>query len=167
MKKPITKEEAEKIILERFIIAYQKRFGVRFTCIDHRDKPDFEVINPDTNEHIGIEVTGIYQNTEEAKIQYWAVDDWDVFEGSTDELISSLNNRLEDKAKKSKSYIFDGRMFLAILLGSLVFNQKLDIDFIQNQIAIPENRFSEIWLIIRDKDDYSPELYPLQTWFRN
>jgi len=163
MKKPVAREEAEKIIIDRFLIAYQKRFGVELTIITHRDKPDFEVIDPITNEHIGIEVTGVYQNEEEAKIQYWAVDDWEKFEGSTDEILSSLNMRLRDKAEKSKSYIFNGRMFLAIFLGSLVFNQKSDVDFIRNQIVIPDNKFSEIWLIIRDKDDYSPELYPLQT----
>lgn len=75
----------------------------------------------------------------------------------------SINDRLADKAEKAKSYAFDHQIWLVILLGSLVFNQKVDVDFIRKRIVIPENRFSKIWLIIRDRDDYSPELYPLQV----
>jgi hypothetical protein len=161
--KPVSKEEAEVLILEHFLIAYQKRFNVKLTNIIHRDKPDFDVTNPITKEHIGIEVTGSYQNEREAIIQYGDIDDGELFVGSIEELLTSLNNRLNDKAEKSKTYKFNGRIFLVIWLGSLVFNQKFDVDFIRHKLFIPQNRFSEIWLIIRDKDDYSPELYPLQT----
>jgi hypothetical protein len=161
--KPISKQVAETAILERFLIAYRKRFGVGLTAVIHRDKPDFEVTNPITHERIGIEITGLYQNEMEAKIQYGAVDDWERFEGSTEELLQSLNSRLDDKARKSKSYQYDGRILLVIWFGSLVFNQRFDIDFVSRQIVIPENAFSEIWLVLRDKEDYSPELYSLQA----
>lgn len=134
--KRITRDTAEVAILERFLIAYSKRFGVELSDIVHRDKPDFQVRNPKTDEIIGIEVTGVYQNKREAKIQYSAINNWDRFKGSTEELVKSLNERLKDKSRKSKTYIFDGRMILALWLGSLVFNQKIDADFIHRQLKI-------------------------------
>jgi len=159
---PVPKEIAELAILDRFITAYHKRFGIKLINVLHRDKPDFEVTNPKTVKRLGIEVTGTYQNEEEAKIQYGSVQNWDIFVGSGEELITSLNSRLKDKAQKSKSYKFDGQIFLAIWLGSLVFNQKMDVDFIRHRINIPENDFSEIWLIIQSEEG-TPELYPLQV----
>lgn len=161
--KTVSREEAEVAILERFLIAYRKRFGVELTNIIHRDKPDFEVINPLTQERIGIEITGVYQNEKEAKIQYGAVDDWEIFQGSTEELLESLNRRLDGKARKCESYRYEGRIFLVIWLGSLVFNQKYDVDFIRREIVIPKNAYSEIWLVIREREDNSPELYSLQA----
>jgi len=69
---------------------------------------------------------------------------------------------LKDKAQKSKSYKFDRQIFLAIWLGSLVFNQKMDVDFIWQKIIVPENEFSEIWQII-ESEDGTPELYPSEV----
>ena len=149
-------------ILDRFITVYHKRFDIKLINILHRDKPDFEVTNPETGNRLGIEVTGTYQNEEEAKIQYGSVQNWDIFVGSGEELITSLNSRLKDKAQKSKSYKFDGQIFLAIWLGSLVFNQKMDVDFIWHKIIFPENEFSDIWLII-ESEEGTPELYPLEV----
>ena len=158
----VNHEEAEKAILARFIEAYRKRFGIEFANIIHRDKPDFEVSNPKTKERLGIEVTGVYQNSEEAIIQYTTMEEGDIFHGNLDELVESLNVCLEQKTRKSKEYNFEGKMLLAILFGSLVFHEKFDIDFVRQRILIPENRFTEIWLILRDKIDNSPELYLLK-----
>lgn len=160
--KRVSKETAEDAILKRFLEGYSKRFGVELINIHHRDRPDYEVTNPKTGEIFGIEITVVYQDDEEAKIQYGAVKEWGRFVGSSKQLLSKLNMRLEDKALKSKSYNYSGRMILAIWWGSLVFSEKFDIDFIRHEIRVPENDFLEIWLIIRNKDDYSPELYLLQ-----
>ncbi len=159
--KPSSRETAERAILDRFIQAYSKRFSIELTNITHQDKPDFVVVNSVTGEILGIEVTGAYQNAQEAKIQY-GVEKLDRFVSSSDEIISSLNARLSDKAEKSKAYVFDSRMILVIWLGSLVFNQKTDIDRFLHKLVIPNSKFSEIWLVVRDKDDYSPDLYLLQ-----
>lgn len=85
------------------------------------------------------------------------------FEGSLDDFVSSINKVLSDKAEKSWEDNFDGKLILLIWLGSLVFTEKMDIDFIHNEINIPYNAFSDIWLIIRNRTEFSPELYPLQT----
>jgi len=84
------------------------------------------------------------------------------FEGLLDDLVSSMNKVLSDKAMKSWEYDFDSKLILSVWLGSLVFTEKMDIDFIRNEIIIPINAFSDIWLTIRNRTDFSPELYPLQ-----
>ena len=160
--KKVSKEAAEAAILERFMIAYQKQFGHSFTRIRHQDKPDFAVRNPLTKERIGIEVTGVYQNDKEARIQNGASEPWDDYETSIEELLRSINTRLTKKARKSKKYEFNGRMFLVIWLGSRAFNQKAHMDLIRSRFVIPKNKFSEIWLIITENGDDSPLLYPLQ-----
>ena len=170
--KPISYKEKEEIILSKFLIAYKKRFGVDLKKKNHRDKPDFEVINTITGECIGIEVTGTYQSNEEAIIQNRRggeakiggrdVKDWDIFTGNSEDFIADLNNRIADKVNKLVSYTFSGRILLVIWCGSLNFNEKFDIDFIRGKINIPQNDYSEIWLIIREKEDNSPALYPLQ-----
>jgi hypothetical protein len=77
-------------------------------------------------------------------------------------LVRSLNTRLSEKSRQLLSYDFKGQVVLAIWWGSLMYNEKFDIDFIQNNIIVPENYYSEIWLIIKDAD-YTPLLYPLKT----
>ena len=114
----VQRGEAEREILNRSMKAYHKRFGVVLTIIKHRDKPDFEVLDPATSEKLGIEVTGVYQNSEEAKIQYTTLEDGEIFSGNLDELAESLNTCLEQKARKSKEYYFEGKLLLAILIGS-------------------------------------------------
>lgn len=160
--KKVSKEAAETAILSRFMFAYHKRFGITFTQIHHRDKPDFEVHHPISKERIGIEVTGVYQNEMEARIQNGAGESWDAYESSLEELLKSINARLVKKAKKSRKYEFNGRMFLVIWLGSIAFNQKFDMDFIRPRIFVPKSDFSEIWLVISENHEGSPLLYPLQ-----
>lgn len=160
--KKVSKEAAEVAILNRFMIAYQKQFGHSFTRIQHQDKPDFAVRNPLTKEQIGIEVTSVFQNDKEARIQNGAAEPWDDYETSIEELLRSINTRLSKKAKKSKKYEFNGRIFLVIWLGSLAFNQKIHMDLIRSRFVIPKNKFSEIWLIITENGDDNPVLYPLQ-----
>ena len=146
----ITRYEAEEALIDRFINGYKNRFGFDLVIVSHRDRPDFEVLNRQTGEKVGIEITGLYQSEREAKINYGREPSWERFSGSWDLLIANLNHLLAEKAEKSRGYQYCGRMFLAIYVGSLVFNETNDFDYVHSRIAIPENRFSEIWLMLRD-----------------
>jgi hypothetical protein len=121
----VTLEEAEKSIMTRFIDAYIKEFGVRLEKVIKRERPDFEAFDPKLKKNLGIEITGAYQDEEEAKIQYWAVNGWDIFEGSPDKIITSLNKIIKKKAIKSKNYRYCGMLVLAIWIVSLIFHEKL------------------------------------------
>lgn len=158
----VPKEIAEQVIFNRFRKPYENLIGVDLSNITHQDKPDFLATIPTTGEIIGIEVTGVYQDEEEAKIQYWRVDEWGWYSGDQEKIIAEMNRVLASKAKKSKDYKFDGRLLLAMFLGSLVFNEAIDMKYIKPYIKIPENNFSEIWVIIRNGEG-TYALFSLQS----
>ena len=146
-----TKKNREGFIIKRFIKGYALTCGIDLIDLSPRESPDFEATIRETGERIGIEVTGLYQNQREAMINFGKIPMWDTFTGSLDEIVSSLNIRLEDKALKSYKYEFEDRMLLAIWVGSMIFNQPIDIEFILDQIKVPSSRFDQIWLILEDE----------------
>ena len=158
----ITRQQAELAIIERFQSAFVKYFGYALSEIHHQDRPDFTAFDPRTKETIGIEITGVYQDSYEARIQYWDMEKWGRFTSSLSDLIESLNRVLDDKAIKSWDYKFDGRLILGVFIGSLIYNEKRDIDFMLNKIVIPKSRFTDIWLILENQIDNSPEFYILK-----
>jgi len=158
----IPRDEAERIIFDRFQSAFEREFGSPLTKVVHRDRPDFEAVDPRTGEQIGVEITAAYQNPREARIQYWDLDYWGSFTGSVDDLVGSLNRVIAAKAEKSKDYEFKGNLALAVWLGSLVFQDKIAVGFFRHRIYVPENLYSDIWLILRNQEDQSYELYLLQ-----
>jgi hypothetical protein len=158
----ISKLEAENAIMERFVSAFHREYGIKLRSIVHRDKPDYSAFDPSRNITIGIEITGVYQDDEEAKIQYWALDEWDLIIGSLEQIIARINEGIEKKVISAENYQFKQYLVLAIWIGSLVFNERRDMDFIKQELIIPKNVFRDIWLIIQNFNDHSPELYRLQ-----
>ena len=153
---------AEKAIMQRFSYAYEKSYGMKLANITHGDKPDFEAKDSSTEKVFALEITSVYQDDREAMIQYGETEDWGRFKGSSEELLERLNIVLQSKAIKSFTYDVSDPLHLAVLIGSLVFNQAIDIDFIRPGIVIPDNAYRFIWLIVKSRDDYMPELYELQ-----
>ena len=159
MKRVVSKEDAERYILNRFMVAYHKQFDVDLIVLEHRDKPDFAVSEGSGGRVLGIEVTGIYQDADEAISEYGVQDAEIKFEGSIDNVLARLNDGLAEKAKKVKLYEFAGQIWLVILIASPIYNSKMDIQSFGSRLVVPDNLFEKIWLIIRDQSDYSPELY--------
>jgi hypothetical protein len=147
----VNKDFAEKVIFDKFAEAYALDRGIYLEDISDRERPDFEATIKETGERVGIEVTGLYQNQREVMINFNKIPKWDMFTGSLDEIVSSLNIRLEDKALKSYKYEFEDRMLLAIWVGTMIFNQSNDFEFILDQIKVPSSRFDQIWLILEDE----------------
>jgi hypothetical protein len=158
----ITKDEAENAIMDRFVTAYEKMFGVQLLDIIHREKPDYSAFDPSRNILMGIEITGVYKNSEEAKIQYWEVDEWGPISGSSDDILASINISIRKKIKSAENYQFNGYLVLVIWNGSLVFNERFDMEFIKSGFVVPNNLFRDIWLIINNHNDRSPELFRIQ-----
>lgn len=147
----VNKDFAEKAIIDKFAEAYALDRGIYLEDLSDRERPDFEATVKETGERVGIEVTGLYQNQEEAMINYGKIPEWDTFTGSLDEIVSALNTCLEKKASKSPKYKFAGRMLFAIWAGSMIYNQPIDFEFILDQIKVPSSRFDQIWLILEDE----------------
>lgn len=158
----VPKETAERVIFNRFRKPYENLIGDELSNIIYQDMPDFLATIPTTGELIGIEVTGVYQDEEEAKIQYWRVDKWGKYTGDQKKIIAEMNRILASKAQKSREYDFDGRLLLVLFLGSLVFNEAIDMKYMRPYLNIPDNGYSEIWVIVRDRND-SYDLFPLQS----
>ena len=129
----ITRDTAELSIINRFIKGYKTLLDIDLVIVSHRDKPDFEVVNTQTNEKLGVEITGLYQNATEAKIQYDREPNWDSSSGSWDNLITKLNTLLSE-----------------------------DFCHMDSRIKMPENKFREIWLILRDSTGQETELKALK-----
>src|SRR5450759_2568967 len=87
----ITRDVAEQALIDRLIKGYKRILGIDLVVVSHGDKPDYDVLNTQTRERLGVEVTGLYQNEIEAKINYSREPNWDSFSGSMDELIANLN----------------------------------------------------------------------------
>ena len=100
----VSKEQAEKAIVDRFAEAYARHYGTRLNNLIHRDMPDFSATDSSTLQIVGIEVTGVYQDEREAKINYWLEGEWGSIIGNISGLISNINRALIDKAEKSASY---------------------------------------------------------------
>ena len=162
MRRVVSKEDAEREILNRFVVAYRKQFGVELMVLEHRDKPDFAVSEGTGGRVLGIEVTGVYQDADEAISEYGTQDGEIEFEGSIDKLLASLNDGLAEKTQKVRQYEFAGQIWLVILIASPIYNSKIDIQSFGTRLVVPDNLFEKIWLIIRNQSDYSPELYCLK-----
>lgn len=116
-----------------------------------RERPDFEATIREIGERIDIEVTGLYQNRREAMINFNKILEWDSSTGALNEIVSSLNKRLEKKSSLSYQFEFEGRLLLAFWASSMIFNQPSDFKFISNRIRVPSSRFDQMWLILEDK----------------
>jgi hypothetical protein len=159
----ITREQAQQAIMQKFVEAYYRQHGIQLVGIVERDKPDFEAMISESRQKIGIEVTGIYQDEREAKINYSEITEWDSHPSFIEKVIPALNTGLENKAKRSRKYEYDGRIILVIWVGSFIYNTPQDFSAIGSKIKVPDSRFSEIWLVLRDDNTDQPMLLSLST----
>jgi hypothetical protein len=158
----ISKKTSELIMYHRFKEGYLRKTGINLTDETQQESPDFIAINQKTGKILGIEISGVYQNPEEAKLQYWRQEGWNgFFKGDQLKIIDEFNRVISEKAQKSFSYNIQGNLLLAIYLGSIVFNEAIDMKFMNPHIIIPENNFDEIWVIIRAGQSRY-DLYQLQ-----
>lgn len=158
----VTKQQAELAIFDRFVKAYSRHFGTTLEKIKHRDKPDFSAVDAGTGQTIGVEVTGVYQDEREAKINYWLSGTWGKIEGNVEGLISSINRSMVEKAAKAISYQNVGPLILAMWIGSFIFKTRSDIKYFEHDLIIPKNPFSLIVLILKDENYQDPVFHILQ-----
>jgi len=158
----VTKEQAEQAIFDRFAKAYERHYGASLEGRVHRDKPDFSARDSVTTQTLGIEVTGAYHDAREAEINYWLNGDWGVLTGSLDNFVDSINQVFADKSQTANAYDRVGPLLLAIWIGSFVFNQKRDMNFLAPRLTIPKNPYSLIALVVTDDTGTLPTLHILQ-----
>lgn len=149
--------EYEKKLLEEYAVSYflselNRIEGQAYVINKHLDKPDFLVNDRLTGEEIGIEVTHLFYDPEEAKMLLDRPRKFD--HGSMDihHLIDRLNRLIQQKAQKAPDYLPISKTILLVRVASPVFDKE-DFDRLEQEIIVPENIFWQIWLLFRNSSD--------------
>lgn len=144
------KTELEEAACNYFIDAYNQRRGTAFKIKQHRDKPDFVVEDPVSGQVVGIEITHLYYDPEDAKMllgrsnkklhePHGPMNDTD--------WIDTLSTRLQEKDLAGREYNFEHRMFLVVRVAPSPFD-KSTLQMYEDDIVIPPSAFDEIWLLL-------------------
>jgi hypothetical protein len=145
----------EKTLLEDYALKYliedyERQTGLKCKVISRQEGPD-AVIEINGN-RIGLEITHLYYDREEAKILLGRSDYKQHGLERFDTLIYELNELLKKKAMKSYTYNCDYPVSLLIRNGSPIFGLS-DFRNSIDHIYIPDNRYLNIWFLSRDDND--------------
>lgn len=102
MEEVVDLESAQNRMISDFANAYSSLTGLHVVDIRRRDSPDFELTIAETGDRFAVETTGLYQDTREAMINYNKLRQWGTFTGDLGRLASTLQERLNAKAKGSQ-----------------------------------------------------------------
>jgi hypothetical protein len=149
MEEVVDLESAQNRMISDFANAYSSLTGLHVVDIRRRDSPDFELTIAETGDRFAVETTGLYQDTREAMINYNKLRQWGTFTGDFGRLASTLQERLNAKAKASLNYEYHGRIFLAIWVGSLPFSHADDAGLLAREVHMPPSRFDHVFLVHR------------------
>jgi hypothetical protein len=144
------KARLERAACEGFVQSYNAKYCTSFVVKEHRDRPDFLIADA-FGEKIGIEMTHLYYDREQAKTSLGRGEK-EKFHGTmrTGELITALNTLLESKAAQAAKYNFGNRLFLVIRNTSPI-HELADFEMFEEDIHIPPSHpFSHIWLLCQD-----------------
>lgn len=144
------KEALEEAACLYFIDAYNKANGTHFEIKKHQDKPDFLIGDASTGEMMGVEITQLFYDKEEATTLLGRPssasqpDEGKIFYA----LAGRLNDLLEKKIKVAFRYDFGGKLFLLVRVACPVFN-KSHFEVYSDWIDLPSgNPFAEVWLLL-------------------
>lgn len=143
------KQRLERSVLDRFLEAYNQLNGTHLRFRKHSDKPDFIAEDSTCNHVIGIEVTHLYYDPDEAKILLGRSSKNNHDSMYANELIVTLNKRLQNKTESARKYKFKHKMLLIVGVASPIFD-KSTFDRYGEDIIIPAGVFDEVWLVFRN-----------------
>jgi hypothetical protein len=126
-----------------------KRQGKSYKIVKHADRPDIIIENQQDGTRLGVEVTHLFYDSEEARA---------VFGRSLlpnhppefiEEYIRRLNLLLQQKSEKVKGYCHQDPLALLIRVVSPVFHM-VDFEAYVSRIIVPPSDFEIIWLLFYD-----------------
>lgn len=146
----------EKWLLEEgagldLIEALNLKYGLSFEISEHNDRPDIVIEDPAKAIRIGVEVTHLFYDTEEARRIFGRSETNEHPPENIEECLRRLNASLLQKAEKSQGYDHESPLALLVRVVSRVFKEK---DFHANlsKIIVPASDFQYIWLLFYDFD---------------
>lgn len=159
------KEALEEAACLYFIDSYNKAHGTHFEIKKHQDKPDFLMRNPDTGEMMGVEVTHLFYDSEEAKMLLGrsSLPLQPDKEKSFYALAGRLNDLLAKKVKVAVAYDFGYKIFLLVRVACPIFN-KSHFEMCSDWIDLHSgNPFAEVWfLFYSESTDTFSDLLQIQ-----
>jgi hypothetical protein len=144
----------EKWLLEEgaavdLVEALNLRYGFSFEIVEHADRPDIVIEDPTSGMRIGVEVTHLFYDSDEARMIFGRSLNTERPPENIEECIRRLNALLLQKAEKAHGYDHEAPLALLIRVVSQVFKRE---DFQANmaKINVPASDFRYIWLLFYD-----------------
>lgn len=127
--------------------------GASFQIVSHSDRPDIVIEEQQTGQRIGVEVTHLFYDAEEARILLGRAKMTNHPPEYIEEYVKRLNALLKQKAEKVKGYNHQYPLALLIRIVSPVFHTH-DFDAYADRIIVPPSDFIYIWLLFYDVFDH-------------
>lgn len=138
----------EEDAIELFIHISRTDRGLNYRVVAKQESPDY-VLADESENMIGVEVTHIFYDSEEAKMLFGRSDKKTYELEKLDNFIKELNIALKKKGEKGNNYKFDYPLFLLIKNASPFWGLS-DIEHYLNNLQVPTDIYREIWLLTKD-----------------
>lgn len=123
--------------------------GTSYEILKHEDRPDFVIENQADGMRLGVEVTHLFYDSEEARLILGRSREQDHPPEYMEEYIRRLNALLQQKSEKAKGYSHDYPLALLIRVVSPLFHI-YDFKTYASRIVVPSSDFRIIWLLFYD-----------------
>lgn len=123
--------------------------GTFYEIVEHTDRPDIVIENQLDGERLGVEVTHLFYDSEEARLVLGRSREHGHPPEFIEEYIRRLNALLQQKTEKAKGYNHQYPLALLIRVVSPVFHF-YDFKVYESRIVVPPSDFKIIWLLFYD-----------------
>lgn len=146
------KKRRELSTLDQFLGVLNQEKGRNFKLKVHRDKPDFEIQDNSVGEVLGIEVTDLFYDEDDAKMLLGRSKKNMSNDQFSDELMEKLSERIKQKEEDAKGYSYNGSISLLIRVTSPIWG-KSTFEMFEYDIQIPNTIYQEIWLVFSNSSE--------------
>ncbi|AFM42661.1 hypothetical protein Desaci_3780 [Desulfosporosinus acidiphilus SJ4] len=123
--------------------------GKEYKIVQHADRPDIVIENLQDGSRLGVEVTHLFYDSEEARAIFGRSHAQSHPPEYIEEYIRRLNALLQQKSEKAKGYCHQDPLALLIRVVSPIFHM-LDFELYASRIIVPPSDFKIIWLLFYD-----------------
>lgn len=123
-----------------------RRQGNNYRIVRHTDRPDIVIENGEDGSRLGVEVTHLFYDAEEARYVLGRSDSREHSPEYIEEYVRRLNALLLQKSEKAKGYSHEYPLALLIRVVSPLFHM-CDFNAYTANIVIPPSDFRVIWLL--------------------
>ena len=141
----LIEESAALALVE--ILNFQQ--GTSYEIFMHADRPDIVIENQLDGTRLGVEVTHLFYDSEEARLIFGRSHEQSHPPEYIEEYIRRLNALLQQKSVKAKGYNHEYPLALLIRVVSPLFH-KGDFQAYASRIVVPPSDFQIIWLLFYD-----------------